>query len=84
MYRKYLLKTKDGRNNLCGTKIREYRLSQPERMSQRMLADELQRHGFEMDKWVIRDIENGKRCVTDIELKLIADALKVPVENLLS
>lgn len=83
MFRKYLLKTEDGRKNICGTRIREFRLAQPEPVSQRMLADEFQRHGLDMDKYIVKNIENGSRCVTDIELSIIADVLGTSVDQLL-
>ena len=84
MYKKYISKDKDGRNNLCGKRLREYRLSQPTKLSQRELAERFQQHGLEMDKYIIREIENGKRCVTDIELKTIAGIMKVSTDYLLS
>ena len=84
MYKKYILKDKDGRSNLCGKKLRDYRLSQPTKLSQRELAEIFQQHGLEMDKYIIREIENGKRCVSDIELKIIAGIMKVSTDYLLS
>ncbi|MCR5205288.1 MAG: helix-turn-helix domain-containing protein [Lachnospiraceae bacterium] len=84
MYKKFILKDKDGRNNLCGKRIREYRLSQPSKLSQRELAEIFQQHGLEMDKYIIREIENGKRCVTDLELQMIANILKLSTDFLLS
>ena len=84
MYNKYALKTADGKNNLCGKKLKEYRLSLPKTISQRELAEKLQKQGLEMDKYVIRRIETGERYVSDIELKAIADALGVSADYLLS
>ena len=59
----------DGRNNLCGDKIRELRIAYPTKLSQRALADKLQLIGIDVDKNAIQRIESGKRFVTDIELK---------------
>lgn len=81
---KYSLKSDDGKNNLCGKKIKEYRLSLQPPVTQQMLAEELQRKGLEMDRYIILRIEKGERYVSDIELKAIADALGVSTEYLLS
>jgi len=53
------------------------------RLSQRGLADLLQLDGLDVDKNAIQRIESGERFVTDIELKALAHALSVPVEELL-
>ena len=84
MYRKAITVNIDGRRNICGTKLREYRLSQSPKLSQRKLANHLQRHGLDIDAVVIKKIENGQRTVTDIELKVISDILGIPITTLLS
>ncbi|MBE6035226.1 helix-turn-helix domain-containing protein [Aminipila sp.] len=76
-------RTKDGLNNICGKKIRAFRESQPKRYSQRMLADEMQRNGVDMDKNIIQRIESGERFVTDIELKVFAKVLGMSCDELL-
>ena len=63
----------DGKNNLCGERIRELRLSHPSKLSQRALADKMQLIGIDLDKNAIQRIEAGKRFVTDIELKAFAE-----------
>ena len=73
----------DGRNNLCGDKIRELRIAYPTKLSQRALADKLQLIGIDVDKNAIQRIESGKRFVTDIELKAFSDIFEVSVEELL-
>lgn len=83
MYSKYKIKSKDGRNNLCGKNIKECRLAMKPFVSQRELADRLQRAGLEMDKCVVRRIENGQRYVNDIELQIIATVLGIDVGKLL-
>lgn len=83
MYRRYNTKSPTGRNNLCGLKIKEFRLSQPKPYSQRMLADEMQRNGADIDKNIIQRIESGERFVTDIELKVFAKVLGVTTDELL-
>ena len=62
----FINKLPDGRCNLCGIKLREYR--QTRALSQRQVADLLQLHGLDIDKNAIQRIEAGKRFVTDIEL----------------
>ena len=54
----------DGRNNLCGEKIRELRLNHPTKLSQRALADKMQLIGIDVDKNAIQRIECGKRFTT--------------------
>ncbi|HCD45960.1 MAG TPA: XRE family transcriptional regulator [Lachnoclostridium sp.] len=79
----YKNKAKDGRNNVCGHKIKEIREKLPEKTSQRKLADMLQMAGIDVDKNAVQRIENGKRFVTDIELKVIAEVLRVSYQELL-
>ena len=79
----YKNKTEDGRNNLCGPKIKEYRLKHKQRLSQKGLADLLVLEGLDVDKNAVQRIEAGKRFVTDIELKVIARVLNVSCDELL-
>ncbi len=73
----------DGKNNLCGERVKELRLNYPTKLSQRALADRLQLIGIDVDKNAIQRIECGKRFVTDIELKALADIFEVGVEDLI-
>lgn len=72
-----------GENNICGQKVKEARERLPEKTSQRKLADMLQIAGLDVDKNAIQRIECGKRFVTDIELKVIAEVLGVSYQELL-
>ena len=72
----------DGRNNLCGEKIRALRLGQAQRMSQRALADRMQLIGIDVDKNAIQRIECGKRFVTDIELRAFSEIFAVGTDEL--
>ena len=65
------------KNNLCGEKIKALRLSFPNKMSQRALADRLQLIGIDVDKNAIQRIESGKRFVTDIELRALCEVFGV-------
>ena len=73
----------EGRNNLCGEKVRELRLAYPSKLSQRALADKMQLIGIDVDKNAIQRIESGKRFVTDIELKAFSEIFDVTVDELL-
>lgn len=79
----YKNRAENGVNNLCGKKIKELRQNLPEKTSQRKFADMLQLAGLNVDKNAVQRIENGKRFVTDIELKVIAKVLKVSCDFLL-
>ena len=73
----------DGKNNLCGEKIKELRLSYPTKLSQRALADKVQLIGIDVDKNAIQRIECGKRFVTDIELKAFSEIFGVSIDALI-
>ena len=72
----------EGRNNLCGERIRALRLNEPTKLSQRGLADKMQLIGIDLDKNAIQRIECGKRFVTDIELKGFAEIFEVSLDQL--
>ena len=63
--------------------MRRLRLSYPTKLSQRALADKMQIVGIDVDKNAIQRIECGKRFVTDIELKALAEIFSVSVDELL-
>lgn len=79
----YKNKADNGKNNICGGRIKEIREGLAPRTSQRMLADKLQISGLDIDKNGIQRIESGQRFVTDIELKKIAEVLNVSYQDLL-
>lgn len=79
-----MYKTKNGeRNNICGEKIKKFRLALDPPVSQRGLADLMQMEGVDFDKNAVQRIESGQRFVTDIELKALAKVLKVTYSQLL-
>lgn len=53
-------------------------------ISQRELADRLQRSGLDIDKNAVQRIESGQRFVTDIELVHISRTLRLGVVELLA
>ena len=79
----YKNRTDNGKNNVCGAKLKELRERLPEKTSQRKFADMLQCAGISVDKNAVQRIESGSRFVTDIELKAIAKVLNVTYEELL-
>ena len=66
----FINKSPDGRKNICGIKVALLRKA--EGVSQRELADRLQRLGLDVDKNAVQRIESGQRFVTDIELGYLA------------
>ena len=76
----FINKTKDGKNNICGEKIAEYRKAM--KISQRKLADKLQLIGLDIDKNAVQRMESGQRFITDIELVFLAKALEVEIVRL--
>ena len=73
----------DGKCNISGSKIKQMRLSLPQKTSQRAFAELLQLHGLDVDKNAIQKIESGQRFITDIELKTIAQVLNTTADELL-
>lgn len=79
----YKNKAQDGKHNICGKKVKEYRLKLPQKTSQIKFAAMLQVAGLDVDKYAVQRIESGERFVTDIELKIIAKVLDVSYQDLL-
>lgn len=86
LWRNFMYKNKssNGKNNLCGGKISILRKQLTPKVSQRALADKLQLKGIDLDKNAIQRIECGKRFVTDIELKALAQILNTTADQLLN
>lgn len=78
----FINKSSDGRNNVCGKQIAQYRVQQG--LSQRELADKMQLVGIDIDKNAIQRIECGKRFVTDIEIIAFAKVFHITYEALLN
>ena len=76
-------KSESGKNNICGRKIFLLRKETTPKMSQRMLAEQLQINGIDVDKNAVQRIESGERFVTDIELKVLAKIFNVSCDELL-
>ncbi len=79
----YKNKCPDGRNNICGIKIKELRQALPEKTSQRQIAELLQKEGIDVDKNAVQRIESGQRFITDIELQVLSKIFHVTCDELL-
>lgn len=76
-------KAADGKLNISGAKIAQLRIQLPGKVSQRMLAEQLQLINIDLDKNAIQQIESGKRFVTDLEIKALSEILGVSADELL-
>lgn len=76
-------KSSNGKNNICGEKISILRKQHVPKMSQRILAEQLQIRGIDVDKNAVQRIESGERFVTDIELRVLAEVFGVSCDELL-
>ena len=70
----------DGKKNVSGERIREYRLKN--RLSQSDLSAKLQIENVMIDCNSISRIESGKRFVTDYELRALAHVLHTTINIL--
>lgn len=71
----------DGKMNVIGQKLREYRIKK--NMSYEMLSAKLELMGISIHRQSLYDIENNKRTVKDYELFGLAYILEVDVNDLL-
>lgn len=78
----YKTKSIHGKNNLCGSRIKAYRLKLGNNFSQRKLAEQMQIRGIDIDKNAIQRIESGKRYVNDFELIAFCRFFDVTLEQL--
>ncbi|MDD3569618.1 MAG: helix-turn-helix transcriptional regulator [Lachnospiraceae bacterium] len=78
-----MFKNKSSSLNICGNKIKELRQALIPTVSQRMLADQLQLIGIDLDKNAIQKIEIGNRFVTDIEIVAFAKIFNITTDELL-
>ena len=76
----FINKSKDGKNNICGKNIAQYRKKL--HISQRELADRLQLAGLDVDKNAIQRMESGQRFITDIEISYISNVLNRSLSEL--
>ncbi len=77
---RYVPERRNDRNS-CGRIVARLRAEQ--KLTQQDLAGRLAAVDFDASEDVVRSIENGQREVTDIELKILAKALRVRADILL-
>jgi transcriptional regulator with XRE-family HTH domain len=65
--------------NIVGPLVRQARLAARPKLTQKELVARLQVLGIIIDQSGLSKIENGQRPVSDIEVAILAKALKVPV-----
>lgn len=71
------------KGNICGRRIQLGRILQKPPLSQSELAVKIQLLGLNMTPIMISRIEKNERHVCDAELKIIAQALNLPINWLL-
>jgi transcriptional regulator with XRE-family HTH domain len=76
----YRPKVRYDRNSIGSTVTKLRKMAQ---LTRDDLAARAQVQGWDISAYAIRRIEHGEREVTDIELRKLAKALRVPVINLL-
>jgi hypothetical protein len=68
--------------NLIGRRVRQLRTAAKPRISQEDLCGRVAKYGVVLTRQQVGKIEYGQRPVFDYEAVAIADALKVPVQQL--
>ena len=79
----YKNRSAEGKLNICGSKVAALRKAMVPKVSQRAFAELLQLESLDLDKNAIQKIEQGKRFVTDIELRAIAKVLHTTADQLI-
>lgn len=75
------LRTKEGKRNLSGPRVRALRENL--QLSQEELMAQLQLLGMDAERGVIKRIENGDRTVSDLELQVLARFFNVSYQYLI-
>ena len=71
------------KRNIVGARVRQARKSAKPPITQMDLVARLQVLGMTLDQSGVSKIESGRRPVLDVEVVMLAEALKVSVEWLL-
>lgn len=58
------------------------RLRKAQGLTREQLAAKLHIRGWDVTRKVVERIENGRREINDLELRVLARALRVPIETL--
>ncbi|MBI5422962.1 MAG: helix-turn-helix transcriptional regulator [Opitutae bacterium] len=73
-------KSGSSRRNLAGKVV--LRLRKAQGLTREQLAAKLHIRGWDVTRKVVERIENGRREINDLELRVLARALRVPIETL--
>jgi len=73
-------KSGSSRRNLAGKVV--LRLRKTQGLTREQLAAKLHIRGWDVTRKVVERIENGRREINDLELRVLARALRVPIETL--
>ena len=73
-------KAPDGKANIAGRHIKDYRVSH--KLSVRQMSAKLQAGGLDWDFSEVSRAENGEKVITDVELKLLSVILKISLKKL--
>jgi hypothetical protein len=74
---------KSHQKNIAGARIRAARLRCKPLVTQEDLSGRLAIRGVQLGRVAITKIENGERYILDFEVKAFAEALRIPLEELL-
>lgn len=77
----YKIKAEDGKCNMVGNFLKEYRLRR--NMSLRDMASMLQNHDLDWDKNAVDRTERGIRAVIDIEIVKLSNIIGISSDELL-
>ena len=75
------LRAENGKKNLVGPRVRALR--EDAHLSQEELMAQLQLLGMDLERGVIKRIENGDRAVSDLEIRLLARYFNVSYKYLI-
>lgn len=81
MYKNKIFIDGKERNNIAGLSIEKLRKEKG--WSQNDLAIALQNHALDLHKNAVQEMEAGKRFITDIELKIIAQIFDISADELI-
>lgn len=73
--------TYNGKRNICGDNVKEYRTKM--NLTQSQLAIKMQVLGIDIDRIGITKIENGNRLCMDFELLGFSKIFDLPIESLI-
>lgn len=76
------MKSKDAQRNITGAAIRRIRMAAKPKITQEDMVGRLAGQGLQVYQSTIAKIENCERPILDYELRAIAKALRVEIQDL--